>query len=548
MLSLVVVAKALGRTAGGWSSVNVTDQGVQNASMFAVSALAQQDNSLFLYQLGSILQASSQVVQGTNYNITLAVQLTNCSSNSTSIQGCTATSQETCVMIVWYRSWMTPPMILTSSSCSSWTSLESSSMPTTSSPVVVIGGLPGGWRNFNVTDQTLQNISIFAVSQLALQRNSLFLYQVGYILQSSSQVVSGINYNITLVVQMTNCSSNSTSTQGCMAMSQETCGVIVWYRSWMTPSMILTSSSCTSWTSLQSSGVSTTSSPGIALGGLPGGWNNVNVTDQVVQNASMFAVGQLALQRNSLFLYQLGSILQASSQVVQGTTYNITLIVQLTNCSSNTGTQGSGSCTATSQETCVVIVWYRSWLTPPMILTNSSCSSWSSPPPWTYGGRGLLGAYSSANTSDPGVQNASVFAVGELARQSNSQFLFRVGSILQASSQVVQGTNYNITLIVQMTNCSSNSTGAQNSSVCTTTRQETCVVIVWVQYWGTPGSTLTSSSCFSWIPLQAVPGSSVPGSSTNKTTYKSTNGSTNIRIYMSHFCILVIAIISTILV
>jgi len=261
MLSLVLTtadAQLSGPPTGAWISVDPNDPGVLNASAFAVSVLASQGNSQFLYRVGSIVQASKQVVAGVNYNITLTVQLTNCSVNSTGSQGsgtqgsgsCTTTSQETCEVIVWVQSWLKPPMMLTNSSCTLWTSLR-----------VTNDVIPGGWISNNITNQGVQNASLFAVGELARRRNAVFLYQVGSILQASSQVVSGINYNITLVVLMTNCPcteqlynctvlTGGSSNNLCKTTGQQICQVIVWTQSWRNPPIQLSSYTCTMWMDL----------------------------------------------------------------------------------------------------------------------------------------------------------------------------------------------------------------------------------------------------------------------------------------------------------
>ncbi|KAL0222632.1 hypothetical protein RCL1_002486 [Eukaryota sp. TZLM3-RCL] len=56
---------------GGFCSRNTSDEDVLTAAHFAVERLNDMSNSLHPHKLDSVLEASSQVVAGTNYSLLL---------------------------------------------------------------------------------------------------------------------------------------------------------------------------------------------------------------------------------------------------------------------------------------------------------------------------------------------------------------------------------------------------------------------------------------------------------------------------------------------
>jgi len=100
-----------GTMVGGWSDIPVDNEGVKNASFFAVQQIQEESNSLYSLQLDAVLNARVQLVAGLNYNLTLHVATTNCrisshlSSKHHNPSTCTETSAQTCQVIVYVVPW-----------------------------------------------------------------------------------------------------------------------------------------------------------------------------------------------------------------------------------------------------------------------------------------------------------------------------------------------------------------------------------------------------------------------------------------------------------
>ncbi|CAO3648852.1 unnamed protein product [Cunninghamella blakesleeana] len=63
---------------GGWTSYDTNDEGVKNATAYAVEEFNKKPNGNYKYKLTKIVQAEGQVVAGINYRVKFVIGLTTC--------------------------------------------------------------------------------------------------------------------------------------------------------------------------------------------------------------------------------------------------------------------------------------------------------------------------------------------------------------------------------------------------------------------------------------------------------------------------------------
>jgi len=101
---------------GGWTSVNLNDKkslkNVRKIASFATDFLNQEENSLFRKKMTDIISAKTQVVSGTNYNITMRLGETKCTKNGPTkeknVEDCELMDKHKdfiCDVTVYYQSW-----------------------------------------------------------------------------------------------------------------------------------------------------------------------------------------------------------------------------------------------------------------------------------------------------------------------------------------------------------------------------------------------------------------------------------------------------------
>ncbi|XP_067681151.1 uncharacterized protein [Haliotis asinina] len=250
------------------------------------------------------------------------------------------------------------------------------------------GQLIGGSMTVDVNRNDVQQMASFALTQL----NTLLGSQntLVSVVQAKTQVVSGINYILTLRIQ------NGQETQ--------TCTVTVWSRVWLNDKQV-TQHTCTSRTKRD---------------GLFGAPKSVDVTSTDVQNMASFAVTSLnGLQgvQNSL-----AQVISAKTQVVVGTNYFLTIRVR------------HGSQT----QICDVTVFHQSW-TFTTELIQHICTTESKK-------RDILmpGGLTNVDANSTEVRDMANFALGEINGLQGAQNTME--EVISAKAQVVSGMNYLLTL------------------------------------------------------------------------------------------------------
>uniref|UniRef100_A0A3P8U1I0 Zgc:163030 n=1 Tax=Amphiprion percula TaxID=161767 RepID=A0A3P8U1I0_AMPPE len=106
-----VFAVGLGGMVGGFSDVDVNDEGLQNALNFAVVQHNRGTNDLYLSQVEEVVKAQRQVVAGMKYVITVKLAKSTCRKDSANEVCAIQTDQEKtrsyqCKFTVWSRPWI----------------------------------------------------------------------------------------------------------------------------------------------------------------------------------------------------------------------------------------------------------------------------------------------------------------------------------------------------------------------------------------------------------------------------------------------------------
>ncbi|XP_061601026.1 cystatin C (amyloid angiopathy and cerebral hemorrhage) [Cololabis saira] len=113
----------------------------------------------------------------------------------------------------------------------------------------------------------------------------------------------------------------------------------------------------------------------VGLTGLVGGFTDVDVNDERVQNAMNFAVAQHNRKLNDMYLRQVVEVVKAKSQVVAGMKYVITVKMARSSCRKNSANEECSNHADPAQAMpyqCTFTVWSRPWLSDIQLL-NEKC-------------------------------------------------------------------------------------------------------------------------------------------------------------------------------
>ena len=395
-----------GPVVGGFSSIDIDNEAVKEIAYFAVTKISQSSNSGPL-TLVAITSASTQVVAGTNYKISLR------------LAGADGLHQN-CQVEIFDQSW-TSTREMKSFNCVPHPAPTQTLPDVGNSPKTtpVDGPVVGGFSSIDINDEAVKDIVSFAVTQISESSNSGPLTLVE-ITSASAQVVAGTNYKIGLRL---------TSADGL----HQNCQVEIFDQSW-TSTREMKTFNCVPHPILKLD-VPEISDPVVTR---LGGFSAIDTNDENVKEMASFAFTEISQSSNSGPL-TLVEITSASAQVVAGKNYKIGLRLA--------GADGL-------HQNCQVEIFDQSW-TSTREMKSSNCEPDSTPlqtlpnvgnSPKTASVDGpVVGGFSSIDTDDEAVKEMASFAVTEISQSSNSGPLTLM-EITSASVQVVAGTNYKIGL------------------------------------------------------------------------------------------------------
>ncbi|XP_049813935.1 uncharacterized protein LOC126260640 [Schistocerca nitens] len=354
----------------------------------------------------------------------------------------------------------------------------------------------------NVSDPIIKNISAFALPTIDSRLHGTF--KIAQIVSAETRTVAGTVYYLRLEVCTTNSNRGEDDASSECIQTEEVnkylCDVQVWDRPWL-PEREVTELNCTAIDARQKRELAVSGGP--TEDHIIGGLTKANVSDPIIKNISASALPTIDNRLDGTF--KIARILSAETQVVEGTLYYLRLEVCAN--ASRGEDDSSSECIQTGEVNkylCDVQVWDRPWL-PKREVTELNCTAINARRKrelavnaghtegnTTYPTT-IPGGLTKANVSDPIIKNISAFALPVIDRRYDATF--KIGRIISAETQVVNGVNYYIRLEV----CSTNSDSGEDdaSSACITTGESNkylCDVQVWDGPW-LPKREVTELNC-----------------------------------------------------
>ncbi|XP_067681143.1 uncharacterized protein [Haliotis asinina] len=301
---------------GGVTNVDINSTEVREMVEFAlgeINGLQGAQNTM-----EEVISAKAQVVSGMNYMLTLRLR--------------EGYRTQICYVKIWSQPWLHRKE-MTEHSCSQVTKRAR--------------GLLGGPTGVDVNSAEIQEVANFALTEInGIQGTQNSLVKV---VNARKQVVSGINYILTLSLQ------NGDKAQ--------LCEVTVWYQSWTNTKQV---------TDHHCSPVSKRSAP------LLGGVEPAHLSAPM-QQAVSFAEDALNGKMDSTFRMVTEKVDHVTQQVVAGMKYSFDLHLVTSSCMNNPDGNGKGisDCPASNSTpqhmTCRVSVLYQAWSDPNFQLLSDTC-------------------------------------------------------------------------------------------------------------------------------------------------------------------------------
>jgi len=206
----------------------------------------------------------------------------------------------------------------------------------------------GGWKKVAVANPEVQEVAAKATAHIEKARNSAMLYRLQEVVSAKVQIEEGTKFELTLRIGQTNCLLQAkVDVKNCSIVKVERCSVTAYVSQGDTE---IEKFSCKNEKKATSSGRQ-----------VPGGEIDVDVSRKDVQDAAIFATAEIA--RQTRHIMELVRVKKATSQIVAGVKFQMTMIVNITE-------KAVGK---TEIDTCYATVWDQSWRTPRYILEKHKC-------------------------------------------------------------------------------------------------------------------------------------------------------------------------------
>lgn len=214
----------------------------------------------------------------------------------------------------------------------------------------------GGWKKIDPSSDNVQAVALKATKHLESAHNSIKAYKLQQVLAAKSQVVAGINYQLTLKIGQTECNRGpSVDLNKCAVTKVQKCAVTVWERAW------LNSTQVTNFTCGKEKKVP--QAPKTARPPISGGESNINPSNEDARKAASFAATELTSRANGAYTVQHLQIIRGTQQVVSGMMYRLTIQVSVTQAGKFKG----------RNTRCTVKVWDQAWRNPRYVLEEYKC-------------------------------------------------------------------------------------------------------------------------------------------------------------------------------
>ena len=221
----------------------------------------------------------------------------------------------------------------------------------------------GGWRQMSVSSPDAQEAAKQATTHLEQASNSMRAYRLHQLISAKYQIVAGKNYQLNLKIAQTDCNrGENVNLDKCQTVKVQKCSVTI-HVPLQSQSSQLMSQKCGKEKSVDGK-QRQTKKPSTRRPSMPGGATEIDVSRAEVREAATFATQQLTSQSNGGYRVEHQRIKSATSQVVAGIMYTITMDVSLTQSGDN----------KSKSTQCVVKVWDQAWRTPRYMLQEYKCN------------------------------------------------------------------------------------------------------------------------------------------------------------------------------
>jgi len=276
-----------------------------------------------------------------------------------------------------------------------------------SSASMLVGGYrPQAMGQNGEWAQSFMEMATFATSELKTTTNYTVSVSEMKITNVETQVVSGMNYKLTLQYGSGN--------------HMMICNVTIYDQPW-TGTRQLTSKTCINPAKRS------------LLGGLSGGYRHINVTDKTVTDAASFAATYISSQNGNTVQTSHYSVVDAQVQVVSG--LNIKMDIKFDNVQ------------------CEVVVYTQAWS------NTIQVTSYKCPAPHrslVKSGAvvgGVMPGGVTNTVADDNIQMLADMATHKVNAESNSMFTASQVSIDHVTKQVVAGMRYTFNLHLRISDC-----------------------------------------------------------------------------------------------
>lgn len=314
--------------------------------------------------------------------------------------------------------------------------------------------LLGGKSEMDVNDPKIKEYTGEAVNYLnsKLNRGDQPL-KLGKILSATSQVVSGVSYDIR--AELTECDS----VDGCKNVSPKVVNINIWYRPWLTSRIIKIKFEGETYSF---DALSTNSRKKRDI--LVGGWSEKKENDPKVMEHLGVLLTNLDAQSEMNNKLKIKEIISVSTQVVAGTNWLIKARVSRSDCSKSA--QKEAALCGEDKNSFETLCTFKFWEKLPgknRVRQLDNVEIDCDEPKLSFRSKRyiherktrqvLVGGHTPLSNDDPRIAKHLSNLLPQLDSLSDKEHKLKVKNIISSTSQVVAGTNWNIKATVSLSDC-----------------------------------------------------------------------------------------------
>ncbi|XP_044747094.1 uncharacterized protein LOC123308498 [Coccinella septempunctata] len=317
--------------------------------------------------------------------------------------------------------------------------------------------LVGGKKVIDVSNPNIKEYTGEAVDYLntKLSKGDSRL-KIGKILSATSQVVSGVSYDVK--AELVDCSGEENSVENCGTVPK-LCDINIWYRPWMNSRIITIKCDGQTYTvdTLQTKNRRKRES-------LVGGWTKKETDNPKVTEHLGNLLSNLDSQSGMDNKLKIKEIISVSTQVVAGTNWLIKARVSRSDCS-KTDNKEAAHC-GEDKDSFETLCSFKFWEKLPdenRVRKLDNVEIKCDEPKLNYRSKRdvhlrkirqiLIGGHNPLSTDDPRITKHLEHLLPQLDSLSDKEHKLKIKNIISATSQVVAGTNWNIKAGVLLSDC-----------------------------------------------------------------------------------------------